>query len=399
MDYTSGADNVGGQFTDGDPGAGQAATAVDSVWLNGVQNELVKLIEDSGETPDAALDTQIRRVLLKWQATQNLLFNANMQVNYNATNVTAVAAGESKRIADKVLVEATGLDITGILIAPTGFTIVGSGNIGDSFTLQHEITRNFEQATPFNLGISPVPVDVFTAAIRAATLSGDASVGLDMAIEHSPALEDILTMAELDTTAAVLAGGGVDSYGLATARYTATGQLDKAGQQRAAGPLVTFTLKSSGVFRVHISGVALYKAHVSDAFVPSVLLGDYLADEAWAKQEYENRYRQIRTIADMYSVCKVDVAGTLTQLDLWVPFSPELGFTPTVPEMDVRDVSGTTHGTTSEAWTSIISADALSATAAGAHVRIFANHASGPGAGVQRAQASFVLEAWNGHAF
>lgn len=51
------------QFTEGDPAGGIAATIVSATWLNGVQNELVHIIEEAGITPDAGNLTQVKAAL------------------------------------------------------------------------------------------------------------------------------------------------------------------------------------------------------------------------------------------------------------------------------------------------------------------------------------------------
>jgi len=51
------------QFTEGDPGTGTPATTVTATWLNGVQEELVHLLELAGITPDAGNLTQVKAAL------------------------------------------------------------------------------------------------------------------------------------------------------------------------------------------------------------------------------------------------------------------------------------------------------------------------------------------------
>ncbi|UCZ84468.1 hypothetical protein LGQ10_29855 [Pseudomonas sp. L5B5] len=60
-----------GEFTEGSPGAGVAATLIKAAWLNAVQRELIRLIEGAGLSLDATDDSQ----LLK--AVQSLLTAAN----------------------------------------------------------------------------------------------------------------------------------------------------------------------------------------------------------------------------------------------------------------------------------------------------------------------------------
>lgn len=51
------------QFTEGDPGNGVPATTVTAAHMNGVQNELVHIIEQAGLTPDEANHTQVLQAL------------------------------------------------------------------------------------------------------------------------------------------------------------------------------------------------------------------------------------------------------------------------------------------------------------------------------------------------
>ncbi|SEC24433.1 hypothetical protein SAMN05216178_3957 [Pseudomonas saponiphila] len=55
--------NALGEFTEGNPGAGVAATLLKAAWLNAVQRELVHLVEGAGLTLDAADDSQILKAI------------------------------------------------------------------------------------------------------------------------------------------------------------------------------------------------------------------------------------------------------------------------------------------------------------------------------------------------
>lgn len=57
------------QFTEGDPSGGIAATIVSATWLNGVQNEIVNILEVAGITPDEAVHTQLLAALMVLFAT------------------------------------------------------------------------------------------------------------------------------------------------------------------------------------------------------------------------------------------------------------------------------------------------------------------------------------------
>lgn len=58
-----------GYFSDGDPGTGEAATIVTSDWLNGVQGELLAVIEAGGLTPDKSDNTQLLAAIMALMAS------------------------------------------------------------------------------------------------------------------------------------------------------------------------------------------------------------------------------------------------------------------------------------------------------------------------------------------
>lgn len=67
-------------FSDGDPTTGLPATEVSAAWLNGVQEELVGIIEAADDTPDGGESDQVLKSLMKLvypvgsvYITQNLL--------------------------------------------------------------------------------------------------------------------------------------------------------------------------------------------------------------------------------------------------------------------------------------------------------------------------------------
>lgn len=63
--------NALGEFTEGNPGAGIAATLLKAAWLNAVQRELVNLVEGAGLTLSAADDSQILKAIQAIQANAN----------------------------------------------------------------------------------------------------------------------------------------------------------------------------------------------------------------------------------------------------------------------------------------------------------------------------------------
>lgn len=83
------------QFTEGDPGSGVPATTVTATWLNGLQEELVHLLEVAGITPDAGSLTQVKAAL-------DLLYSGAGDL----TALTAALAAETsaRQAADASLV-------------------------------------------------------------------------------------------------------------------------------------------------------------------------------------------------------------------------------------------------------------------------------------------------------
>lgn len=80
----------GDLFTEGDPGTGTQATVVTADWLNGVQEELVSIIEAAGITPDKATLDQF------WAALSKLRYYTE-----------AISAGKTVEIGKTYLVDAT----------------------------------------------------------------------------------------------------------------------------------------------------------------------------------------------------------------------------------------------------------------------------------------------------
>lgn len=68
---STGSANALGEFTEGNPGAGVAATLLKAAWLNAIQRELVHLVEGAGLTLDAADDFQILKAIQAIQISAN----------------------------------------------------------------------------------------------------------------------------------------------------------------------------------------------------------------------------------------------------------------------------------------------------------------------------------------
>lgn len=70
------AEGTEGYFTDGNPEGGIEATIVTPAWCNGVQEELMKVIEEAGITPDKTDNTQV------WQAIQTMITEAAVSSSF-----------------------------------------------------------------------------------------------------------------------------------------------------------------------------------------------------------------------------------------------------------------------------------------------------------------------------
>ncbi len=79
--------NALGEFTEGNPGAGVAATLLKAAWLNAVQRELVHLVEGAGLTLDAADDSQV------FKAIQTIQANANTWLKLSGKPTTVAGFG------------------------------------------------------------------------------------------------------------------------------------------------------------------------------------------------------------------------------------------------------------------------------------------------------------------
>jgi hypothetical protein len=123
MDRTSAPGTVDGLFSAGNPFESIASTVVDAVWLNGVQEELVAIIEAAGIVPSAATKNQVLA------AIQVLFGNGPgvLQASAAAPLVAAIPVADDSRAI--VLASQSGLWTAGVTTeAPTQGT--GSGGDG-----------------------------------------------------------------------------------------------------------------------------------------------------------------------------------------------------------------------------------------------------------------------------
>jgi hypothetical protein len=95
-----------GYFTSGNPGAGQAATVPGYEWFNGVQEEIMAVIEGQGLVPSSTDNTLLRQAIAQMILTG--ASSASIQGAYK--NLQASATGSSANIsvsADELVVESS----------------------------------------------------------------------------------------------------------------------------------------------------------------------------------------------------------------------------------------------------------------------------------------------------
>ncbi|NBF12840.1 hypothetical protein [Pseudomonas sp. Fl4BN1] len=109
--------NASGEFTEGNPGAGVAATLLKAAWLNAIQRELVQLVEGAGLTLDAADDSQILKAIQAIQAKANTWLKLSGKpttvVGFGITDVFTkleTTAAIQQRVADLVASSPAALD-------------------------------------------------------------------------------------------------------------------------------------------------------------------------------------------------------------------------------------------------------------------------------------------------
>lgn len=91
MHYTDVADNVGGQFIDGDVNLGKKGTVVDASWLQAVQDELCNLVTASGAELDKENDEQVKEAILvivrkrHEKTIENISWTGNLNVTERYT--------------------------------------------------------------------------------------------------------------------------------------------------------------------------------------------------------------------------------------------------------------------------------------------------------------------------
>jgi len=346
MDYTSGANNVSGQFTDGDPEAGQAATTVEQVWLNGVNNELVGGIAATGQTPNAANNTQIQEMIRRLASSENQIFNAGLMLVRGGFWPSPGPGDSGAFLAAGWTFESNGITAGQISQNANGYIISGSGNIGSTFKLRANETSSTFQNSVANLGIAPIPEKLFTAAVRAGSYDTDASVAVTMEIDHNPDLETYLTIIDTGKTS-VSIGGVATNSGMASVRYIAQNKGNQSLTPFPSGPEITFTLEATGTFKIRFGGCGLWEGNVPDTMIPSCIISDHVKDQAIYDVDYDDRYDQTTTYVGIGVVGDTSSVGNInTTMKIWVPLKKPMAFIPTFQETLISGVAGTVDGQT-----------------------------------------------------
>lgn len=115
MFFTDGDGNVSGQFTNGNPGAGQQATQVNADWLNMVQDEMGNVLSLAGVTPVKSNNAQLV------SAIQRVLPRAKILV----TGGAASFSGDHTGVASVTITTSGGISVLQVTLS-TGW--VTSGN-------------------------------------------------------------------------------------------------------------------------------------------------------------------------------------------------------------------------------------------------------------------------------
>ncbi len=119
---TSSADALG-EFTEGNPAAGVAATLLKASWLNAVQRELVNLVLAAGLTLDATDDSQVLKAIQALQSWSKLTGKPNTISGFGITDAftkTEVSSAIQVAIAALVGAAPATLDAINELAAAIG---------------------------------------------------------------------------------------------------------------------------------------------------------------------------------------------------------------------------------------------------------------------------------------
>ena len=228
--------NAQGEFTEGNPGSGVAATLLKAAWLNAVQRELVHVVEGAGLTLDAADDSQILKAIQAIQVNANTWLklggNPTTIAGFGITDAFTKAETESaiqQRIADLVASSPEALNTLNELAEALG------NDPNFATTMTNALASKADRASNLaGYGIS----DAYTKGEMDAALGGKAGKATTLA---GYGITDAYTKLEVDGLLATggIAGSSSDLRVWATGTGTIIGLTanavcvkNAAGQQR-----------------------------------------------------------------------------------------------------------------------------------------------------------------------
>lgn len=134
-------------FTEGNPSLGIDATTVTANWLNGVQEELIHILEEGGVTPDGVNHTQVMEALWALFVTKKPIVQ---EITWTPLVPGITSTVKTKKMSDNTLhiygtinkeegeIVSVGTPLLGIHGDPFG---IGAGNlvVGSGFETQYPI--------------------------------------------------------------------------------------------------------------------------------------------------------------------------------------------------------------------------------------------------------------------
>lgn len=253
--------NALGEFTEGNPGAGVAATLLKAAWLNAIQRELVHLVEGAGLTLDSADDSQILK------AIQAIQVNAS-----------------------------TWLKLSG---KPT--TIAGFG-ITDAFT-KVETTTAIQQRIADLVASSPAALDTLKELADALGNDPNFATTMTNALAGKASIASIQSQSATAFTTAGTAAALTLTPAPAITAY--------AAQLRFR---VKFSQSSNGSGTINVSGcgaVSLKQYDATGAKVPAVYAVGQLGDVEYDGTDFV-LLDQLPSASNLVDTVRIDVASAAT---------------------------------------------------------------------------------------
>jgi hypothetical protein len=343
MDRTSAPGNVNGLFFDGDPGAGQPASVLDSAWCNGVQEELIQLIEETGGIPDPLKLDQIRVSLRRFASRNNMIFNANLFHHASIPLGLSFPIGPSgaRLVADAWNLIPDGVTITGLTRTGGGIKIEGSGPSGSAFSLLPIASNAYSMPRAVFPGVGEVSRMQLSGGFRAYSLGVDASIAVELSAAPYSTFVTAVSPDIIEETKGTI-GGLSDVASMGFCSFEFDNRSDKALTGYTIGPVCRFELKANGAFVVYFVGAGLYESLFSSVHFPRVVYSDYVRDRAHAEIVYNpDKYDQIVNLHNVYGLA--GGGPTFTDFDYFIPWRVVLADTsPQVENVEVINIVGLT---------------------------------------------------------